>query len=215
MIRSSYSIKSSNGSRSSGTPRIVEFVEGLVSSVEWPAYIRSTDLQEVFMSLQVKSQRVIRALARESRNELLLDLCELYGYRVIGEREVANVACPIVAIDLPFSIVVHGALLNTQDFGHDIEETISRIASQALFVLVLDSRDSLKIARPSQVNVSVISDSYFENLVAGILALNYLWQVHHESFQRTLAFDQLELFLDTLGVSLETTEMTARKLGLG
>jgi hypothetical protein len=123
-----------------------------------------------------------------------------------------------VSIELPFGIVVHGILLETLNFQFNkqgIVETILRIADEASFVLVLDPGNSLRVAKLEQVNVSVISGSYFENLIVGISALRYFWQVREQIIQIDAAFDQLMSFFGRLEVNPETVETTAKRLGLG
>jgi hypothetical protein len=123
-----------------------------------------------------------------------------------------------VQIDLPFGPVICGALIDTQSFRSNewgVEEAILGIANESPFVLVLDYADELKITELKQANISIVSSSYLADLIAGILALHYFERVHQEIFQKTAAANQLKSFLDELGISLETTQLAARELGLG
>lgn len=193
-------------------------MKDLISSVEWPIYTCPGHLRETFTSLHVTSQRVLQELSPDARSELLISLCALYGYHVSGQRKFANWTCPVVSIDLPFDLVICGALIDTQSLQSNeqgMEEAILGIANKVPFVLVLDCADELQVTELKQTSISVISCGYLADLIAGILALYYFRQVHQEILQRTAAVDQLKSFLDELGISLETTQVTARKLGLG
>lgn len=188
-----------------------------MSSMECPIYTSSGDLRDTFTSLLATSQRVLQELTPGARSELLISLCALYGYHVLGHKEFANWMCPVVSIDLPFGLVTCGALVDTQSFQPKewgMEEVILGIANEAPFVVVLDYADELKVTELKQANIGIISSSYLADLIAGILALHYFGQVHQEILQKKAAVDQLKSFLNELGISLETTQLTARKLGL-
>jgi hypothetical protein len=214
--QSKSSTQSSCGS--TGSSRLAEFLKDLISSVEWPIYTSPSDLRATFTSLHATSQRVLQELTPGARSELLISLCVLYGYHISGQKEFASWMCPVVRIDLPFDLVTYGALIDTQSFrpnGWRLEEAILSIANEAPFVLVLDCADEPEVTEPKQANISIVSSSYLADLIAGILALHYFERVHQEIFQKTAAVNQLKSFLDALGISLETTQLIARKLRLG
>jgi len=207
--------KSSYGSTDSS--RLVEFVDDLVSSVEWPIYFIPSDLRETLTSLHATSQQALQELLPGARNELLISLCALYGYRVSGQTEFANWTCPVVSVELPLGLVVRGALVDTQSRqfkGQEVVKAISSIANEAPFVLVLDCADELRRERPTQDNVRVVSMGYLTNLVAGALAIHY-WERIHQEIPNRDAVRQFKSFLDELEVSWGTAQLIAGRLGIG
>ena len=216
VTRSKSSTKSSYSNTDS--PRLVEFVENLISSVEWPIYTPSGHLRETFTSLHATSQRALLELSPDARNELLIGLCALYGYRVSSQRKFANWTCSVVSMGLPFDLIIYGALIDTQSFQSNeqgIEEAILSIADEAPFVLVLDCADELQRERLLQDIISLVSIGYLANLITGVLALHYWGRAHQEILQRDAVADQLKSFLGELGISLKTAQLTSRRLGIG
>lgn len=186
---------------------LLGFIEDLSNSIEWPAYVSQQTFRETLSYLLHNSRLKAAGMANDALVEAMIDLCNIYGFRLSDKRAFGENSAPSVSFELPLGLVMHGALIDSKSIATrnlPVTEIVNKALADVEFVILLDTEDNLEEQSSGfDARVSIISRNHFSNFIAALIAAKYYRLTYEEIPDKKEAASLLGSYYTDLQVSQE------------